>query len=310
MIINKKHSLHPRNLHQGRYNFKELISACPELKKYVKDDTINFADPNAVKLLNKAILDFFYGVKYWDIPPLHLCPPIPGRADYIHYAADLLSKNNHGIIPRGKNISVLDIGIGANCVYPLIGAHQYGWSFIGTDIDSKSLASVKKILDSNPFHANLIQTRLQPIPSNIFTNIIQPNEKFDLTICNPPFHTSKEEANAGTNRKITNLGLDKKSKTLLNFGGKSNELWCPGGEAGFIKTMIEESIYFSKNCLWFSSLVSKKENLSTIYGELKRANVAEVETFEMGQGQKISRFVAWSFQSNIEQTKWRNEKWI
>jgi 23S rRNA (adenine1618-N6)-methyltransferase len=43
-------------------------------------------------------------------------PSIPGRADYIHYIADLLAESNNGIIPRSWDQG-LDIGIGANCIY-------------------------------------------------------------------------------------------------------------------------------------------------------------------------------------------------
>jgi 23S rRNA (adenine1618-N6)-methyltransferase len=123
----KKNNLHPRNLHQGRYNFKELIQSSPELKRFIiinkfsNEETIDFANPEAVKSLNKAILKYFYKIQDWEIPANYLCPPIPGRADYLHYAADLLSSLNSEIIPRGKNIRILDIGTGANCVYPLIG---------------------------------------------------------------------------------------------------------------------------------------------------------------------------------------------
>lgn len=310
-----KHTLHPRNLHHGRYNFKELLVSCPELKKYItlnkfnNEDTINFADPEAVKFLNKAILKYFYKITDWDIPPNYLCPPIPGRADYIHYAADLLSEVNSGTIPCGKKICVLDIGIGANGVYPLIGNHQYGWSFVGSDIDTTSLASVKKIINANPNLAEFIELRHQISFKNIFPNIILADEKFDLTMCNPPFHASLAEARAGTKRKIQNLGTIKDKKTVLNFGGQNVELWCQGGESAFIKKMIEESVSFSKNCLWFTTLVSKKESLSGVYGELKRANVSEIKTIEMAQGQKISRFVAWTFHSPSERITWGKERW-
>lgn len=300
-------NLHIRNLHQGRYNFNELIASCPELQKYIiinsfnKENTIDFSNPDSVKFLNKAILKHFYNISDWDIPPNYLCPPIPGRADYIHYVADL--------IPDGKNIRVLDIGTGANCVYPLIGNHQYGWSFVGSDIDSTSLNSAKKIINANPSLKNSINFRQQTNPKNIFSNIILKDEKFDLSICNPPFHASLAEAKAGTKRKLKNLGLDKKNNAELNFGGQNLELWYPGGEAAFIKKMIEESLLFKENCLWYTTLVSKKESLSGIYGELKRNGALEVKTIEMAQGQKISRFVAWTFLNSNQQAEWRKSRW-
>ncbi|RTY85461.1 DUF890 domain-containing protein, partial [Staphylococcus aureus] len=92
----QKSELHVRNLHRSRYDFPQLIKTCPELAPFVRlnpynDLSIDFSDPQAVKMLNKALLKHFYGIQYWDIPQDFLCPPIPGRADYIHYLADLLS---------------------------------------------------------------------------------------------------------------------------------------------------------------------------------------------------------------------------
>ena len=59
--------------------------------------------------------------------------------------------------------------------------------------------------------------------------------------------------------------------------------------------MIQESKEFAKSVKWFSSLVSKKSNLNAIYDALREAKVKEVKTIPMGQGQKISRIVAWTF---------------
>ncbi|MEI8048680.1 MAG: RlmF-related methyltransferase, partial [Bacteroidota bacterium] len=140
----EKSKMHPRNKHRERYDFKQLIGSCPELAEFVRpnvydDDSIDFFDPEAVKMLNKALLKHYYDLGYWDIPKNYLCPPIPGRADYIHHIADLLGSKNKGQIPTGEKIKCLDIGVGANCVYPVIGNKEYGWSFIGCDIDAVSI---------------------------------------------------------------------------------------------------------------------------------------------------------------------------
>jgi 23S rRNA (adenine1618-N6)-methyltransferase len=296
----EKTNLHPRNPHRYRYDFKALVEACPELLSFVfinkyESQTIDFANPNAVKMLNKAILQHFYAISYWDIPPHYLCPPIPGRADYIHYVADLLASSNKGIIPQGKTIKVFDIGIGANCVYPIIGTHEYGWDFVGSDIDPVAIQSTQNIIQNNPTISDKIEVRLQISPDHFFKGIIQPDEVFDVSICNPPFHASLEEATTGTQRKIKNLGGKKSPKPTLNFGGQNAELWCEGGEENFIKKMIEESAMMPHKCRWFTTLVSKKEHLPSIYQALKRVKAYEVKTIDMAQGQKISRIVAWRF---------------
>ena len=298
---NTKPKLHPRNPHRKRYDFKKLIESCKELAPFViKNDfgheSINFFDPKAVKMLNSALLKHFYEIGFWEIPPQYLCPPIPGRADYIHHIADLLGASNNGEIPTGEQVKCLDIGVGANCVYPIIGNKTYGWKFVGSDIDPKSANAAKKIADSNPSLKDKIEIRFQKNKKNTFRGIIKQGEQFDLTICNPPFHTSLEEATRGTNRKLKNLTDKKSTETVLNFGGQNNELWTKGGEKLFIKTMIQESKDFAKSVKWFSTLVSKKANLNAIYDALQKVKAKEVKTIPMGQGQKTSRIVAWTFQ--------------
>lgn len=277
-----KAELHPRNPHRGLYDFKKLISACPDLTQFVTfnqfgNESIDFANPHAVKALNKAILMLHYNI-VWDIPDGYLCPPIPGRADYIHHVADLV---------EGKNIRVLDIGTGANCIYPLIGYKSYGWSFVGTDIDPKAISIAEKNIKANNLD-KVITLRLQANPKNIFEGVVDKNESFDISMCNPPFHTSASEARAGTMRKNKNL-----KTSGLNFGGKSNELWCEGGEAAFITQMIKESV--NVTCKWFTTLVSKESNLHGIYKALEKIKPTQVRTLDMGQGQKKSRIIAWTF---------------
>ena len=307
-------TLHPRNFHNDRYDFSTLIKSQNDLKEFVKpnkygDLSIDFANSNAVIALNKALLSHFYGIKNWEIPKGYLCPPIPGRADYIHHIADLLALSNNGKIPKGKTIKGLDVGVGANCIYPIIGVSIYGWQFLGSDIEKVSIESVLKIIDSNEILKENITIKQQENPSNIFVNIINKDEKYDFTLCNPPFHKSLEEALAGNKRKVQNLTKQKNTKSALNFGGKNNELWCEGGEIAFIKNMIKESLKFPKNCLWFTTLVSKKENLPFIYKSLKDIKAVEVKTIEMAHGQKISRIVAWTFLSKDEQKTWA-KNWV
>lgn len=309
MTQTNKKTLHERNFHNDRYDFKALIQSEPSLNEFVKpnkygDLSIDFANPQAVIALNKALLSFFYGIKNWSIPSDYLCPPIPGRSDYIHHIADLLAASNGGKIPKGSNIKGLDVGIGANCIYPIVGVSVYGWSFTGSDIDEVALKSAQNIIDSNESLKENITVKLQTNSKNIFKNIISKEDKFHFTLCNPPFHKSQKDAIAGNTRKIQNLTKQVVSKAALNFGGKNNELWCEGGEVAFIKKMIKESKEFSQNCLWFTTLVSRKENLDFIYDALEDIDVLEYKTINMAHGQKISRVLAWTFLTQDEQKAW------
>ena len=305
-----KQKLHPRNLDNSGYHFDQLINSCPELATFVftnphKIQTIDFANPEAVKTLNKALLAFHYGIQNWNIPKNYLCPPIPGRADYIHYIADLLAASNNGSIPQGETVQGLDIGIGANCIYPIIGNGSYGWSFVGTDIDENAIQNCKKIIQNNSKLIDAISLQLQTESRFIFKNIITPEDKFAFTVCNPPFHKSEEEANKGTLRKISNLKQQKTKKVALNFGGQNGELWCDGGELRFITQMIYESVKYTMNCMWFTTLVSKKENLASIYKTLNKVNAVQIKTIDMAQGQKTSRFVAWTFMTLEQRKNWQ-----
>lgn len=316
----KKIQLHPRNKHSGNYDFDALVAETPSLEAYVKlnnfkQKTIDFQNPKAVKEFNKALLKKHYDIDYWDIPQNYLCPPIPGRVDYIHHLADLLASRNPkkhpsggGVVPNGEKIKILDIGVGANCIYPILGAVEHDWSFVATDISMNSLRAAENIINKNENLKGKIELRIQAKPKNIFKAIIGEKEYFEATICNPPFHTSKEEAAKGSLKKQENLGV-KQEKLVLNFGGQHNELWCDGGEVRFIKTMIIESKSFEKNCFWFTTLVSKESNLTSVYQMLKKAGVAEHKTIKMAQGNKISRMVAWTFLDKKAQEDWAKKHW-
>ncbi|WP_299103387.1 23S rRNA (adenine(1618)-N(6))-methyltransferase RlmF [uncultured Winogradskyella sp.] len=308
-----KTELHPRSKHRERYNFKKLIKSSPELAAYVApnkygDESIDFFNPAAVKALNKALLIHHYKLQYWDIPQHYLCPPIPGRADYIHNIADLL-QGNQPEIPQGIHIKGLDIGVGANCIYPIIGNHEYGWSFIGSDTDENAITSAKDIEQKNRRLKSTLEIRRQEKSNDFFYNILKPEEKVDFTMCNPPFHASLDDAQKASLKKLKNLKGKRPSKALLNFGGQQNELWTKGGEARFVKDMIYESKHFGKQCFWFTSLISKEATLKPTYKILQKVDATDVKTIEMGQGNKISRFVAWTFLTKKEQKDWIAERW-
>ena len=297
----EKSALHPRNLHRGRYDFRQLIRCAPDLAQFVAmneygDESIDFADPSAVKALNRALLAHYYGVTGWDIPAQYLCPPIPGRSDYLHYLADLLAEGNGGVIPRGTALRVLDVGIGANCIYPLIGHAMYGWQFVGTDIDPVAISNAQRIVEANSL-GKAIELRLQASPAMTFSGVLKPGESFDLSMCNPPFHASLNEARVGTQRKWQNLGKAGASNETptLNFGGQGMELCCAGGEEAFVSRMVEDSARHRGSCRWFTTLISKSASLPSVYRALKNARARDVRTIEVAQGQKKSRIVVWTF---------------
>ena len=303
-MTSHKPGLHPRNRHRSRYDMKALCLSCPELQGFIVqtpagEPSVNFADPLAVKTLNKALLAHFYGVTHWDIPDGFLCPPVPGRADYVHHLADLLADDNGGVVP--KQATVLDIGTGANLIYPLIGAHEYQWRFTGSEIGAEAFASAQAIINANPGLSRAVRLRRQKDPAAIFNGIIHKNEQYDATLCNPPFHDSAASARAGSERKRRNLGQAEDG--ALNFGGQQQELWCEGGEVAFILRMIAESKGFGRQVKWFTTLVSRGDNLPPLYRALTDVGAVKVVKKEMAQGQKQSRFIAWTFMDDNKRRK-------
>jgi len=299
---NNSGNLHPNNKHQQGYNFSELCEVYTDLKAFVfvneyGTETIDFANPKAVKAINTALLFKYYNLTFWEFPDDNLCPPIPGRVDYIHYLADLLKASE-----IHEHAKILDIGTGANCIYPLLGNAEYTWSFVGTDIDKKSLDRAEKILKKNNL-SEFITLKHQKDSAQIFSGILDDTDKFSATVCNPPFYRSQEEAMQANSRKMEGLGNTDSGR---NFSGKQQELWYKGGEKAFIHTYLYESSKFKNQCFWFTTLVSKKENAESMYDSLKKLGATEIKTIPMHQGNKVTRVVAWTFLTKNEQKDWKS----
>lgn len=313
-----KTRLHPRNRHQGHYDLHALARAYPELTAHIiraaeGSHTLDFANPQAVTALNRALLLHQYGIREWAIPEGYLCPPVPGRADYIHALADLLGESHDGKIPTGEKLVGLDIGTGANLIYPLLGRVEYQWRFVGADIDSAALDNAARILAANPLLAPGVRLRHQPTSSRIFGGIVGTDEQFDFTLCNPPFHASQAEATSGSQRKWRNLGKGGKGSSgkapALNFGGQQNELMCDGGEAVFLSRMITDSAAIAGQVFWFTTLVSKAVNLPVLQQQLQTQQARDIRIIPMAQGQKHSRLLAWTYLDKKQRRAWRKARW-
>jgi len=292
-IIKTNPNFHPKNKHKSGYDLEALCITLPELKPFVFENkyqtiTIDFANPEAVKALNKALLFKHYGITFWEFSEENLCPPIPGRADYIHHIAHLLKT-----VEDKDNIKILDIGTGASCIYPLLGQAEYNWEFVGTDIDRASLKNAQKIIDKNNL-GHAIKLRYQEDSSEIFNGILDEEDRFAISICNPPFFNSEDEANQATSRKLKNLGKNT-DKIVRNFSGTNNELCYKGGEKAFLHTYLYESSLHKENCKWFTTLVSKKDLVKGMQKSLKKLGAKDVKVINMGQGNKVSRILAWTF---------------
>ena len=285
--------MHPRNRYRDGHDFGALAGYEPDLRAHLirtpdGRTSLNFSDPAAVRLLNRTLLRKDYGLRHWDLPAGHLLPPIPGRLDYVHVLADLIGG------ATGAEVHGLDIGTGAGLVYPILGFREYGWRMSGTDIDEESLRVAAAILKFNPsLRRGIGQPRQQPLTTQLFRDVIRPGERFDFTLCNPPFYASAEEAAAATRRKWAQL--TGRADATRNFGGRPNELWTPGGEAAFLRRMIAESVDFREQVGWFTTLVSQRGYLKAAGAQLEQVGARGVRMLPLSQGKKVRRVLAWRY---------------
>lgn len=309
---------HRRNKFNGNYDFTALIACESKLSKFIVKnksgcDSLDFSDPTAVKLLNSALLKSKYGLQFWDVPQGYLVPGVPGRLDYIHHIADLLSSGHavESTIPRGPLVQGLDIGTGSTAIYPTLGTCEYGWSFVGVDIDIVAIKSAEKIVEANSClkdRIRMIWTPQVQQNTNIFSILPSgPRVLYAFSMCNPPFHASVAKVEAGIQRKWNNLGLRNKiDNTIQNFGGVASELVCPGGELRFLTHMISSSGMecVHRSVIWFTSLVSKQSNIPILRRTLASMSpIKEVRVIDMSTGNKASRILAWTYFTAAERER-------
>ena len=92
-------------------------------------------------------------------------------------------------------------------------------------------------------------------------------------------------------RKSRNLG----NNAVRNFSGNNNELWYVGGEKAFLHTYLYESSLQPQKSKWFTSLVSKKDNIESLQSSSKKLGVKEFKVIPMQQGNKVTRIACWRF---------------
>ncbi len=290
--------MHKRNIHFKGYDLERISSVFPAIRAHLIRNpggklTVNFSDPVAVKILNQALLIVDYGLQYWDIPDDYLYPAVPGRADYIHCLADLLYQDKPYHLSKVNNLTILDIGTGANCIYPLLGNKIYNWNFVGSDISDKAIIHARQIILKNNLESN-ISIRKQPKQKNIFKHIVKKNDQFWACMCNPPFYKNAHEAQYANQRKNKNLNTAVK-ENLRNFGGYKKELVYPGGEVAFIMTMIHESKSYSTNIRWFTCLISNQKSLIPLEKKLNKIKAIDWKTLPLQQGNKKMRILVWKY---------------
>lgn len=133
-------TIHPNNKYSDNPpDFTLLASLYPSFQPFLQYSSsgyprIDWTDFNATRELTRVLLHHDHAINWW-IPDGQLCPTVPNRSNYIHWLQDLLSSQiipNSSFSNGGTQVRGFDIGTGANCIYPLLGASLIGWSFVGS----------------------------------------------------------------------------------------------------------------------------------------------------------------------------------
>ncbi|EFA81716.1 hypothetical protein PPL_05710 [Heterostelium album PN500] len=291
--------MHRDNIYKNNPpNFKLLAEKYPKFDKFIlnkneKIYNIDWKDPDAVRELTITLLDHDFGLKV-NLPFDYLCPMITSRLNYLLWIKDCYDRLAEQCFPLPKDSSdgnvssrvsqsrssvrAIDVGTGASCIYPLLGTRLFGWRFLATDIDSRSIEFARSNVERNQ-----LQREIQVIQVEkelILNNVIDEYSRYEISICNPPFFEDLKQTKL--NHKTTCTGAD-------------NELVTEGGELQFVKRMIKDSLILRSNIKLYSTLLGRKKNVESVLTMLRDNNINCYTTTELAQGNCSRWVVCWSF---------------
>ena len=274
-------------------DFLTLIKEFPELKKYIlkqnedneEEFQFDWSNNELSLLMDKSILNYYFNIKYYDIPKGFLIPPIPSRINYINLINSIIAKLIKDI--NIKNIIGIDIGTGANIIYPILGYSIYKWKFICTEINKEAYNNAKLILQKNNLENN-INIIKQNNKDNIFISILNRENKYLFSMCNPPYYNYENEI------KLE----DKKRDNEYNF----DEIYYKNGEYGFFQRYFEESICYKNNVFLYTILIGKKINAENIYDKLSSySDIIKIYNMQkILTGNNVRYIIYWSFFNNYK----------
>lgn len=250
---------------------------------------LDFKNPEAVRILTKCCLlkDFSLIV---ELPRNKLLPTLPLRLNYVHWIEDLL--DHSGL--TGK-VSGIDIGCGASCIYCLLAVRMNkGWKMFALEIDDDNVKFAKENVSTNCL-SDYIFVVNQEGNQSIFNKLFEhdPQQK-SFCMCNPPFFSSPEEVSNSENR----TGNRKRPRSQ-NSGTPSELIFEDGGELGFVRKILSESLQLKEKVQIYTTMLGCKKNVQQLINEIRKRNIESIATTEFIQG-KTSRWgVAWSFNHEL-----------
>ncbi|XP_029026010.1 RNA N6-adenosine-methyltransferase mettl16 [Betta splendens] len=289
MALNK--SMHPRNRYKDKPpDFAYLASKYPDFQQHVHTSlagrpVVNFKEPEAVRALTCTLLKEDFGLSI-EIPLERLIPTVPLRLNYIHWVEDLIDGQNQ---PRRG----IDIGTGASCIYPLLGATMNGWYFLATEVDDICFDYATKNVEQNNL-SDLIKVVKVPQKTLLMDALKEETEIiYDFCMCNPPFFANQLEA-----KGVNSRNSRRPPPSSVNTGGVT-EIMAEGGELEFVKRIIHDSLQLKKRLRWYSCMLGKKCSLAPLKEELRKQGVPKVAHTEFCQGRTMRWALAWSFCDDV-----------
>lgn len=289
MSLNK--SMHPRNRYKDKPpDFSYLASKYPDFQQHVHTSlagkpVVNFREPEAVRALTCTLLKEDFGLTI-EIPLERLIPTVPLRLNYIHWVEDLIDGQKQ---PRRG----IDIGTGASCIYPLLGATMNGWYFLATEVDDICFDYATKNVEQNNL-SDLVKVVKVPQKTLLMDALKEETEiVYDFCMCNPPFFANQLEA-----KGVNSRNSRRPPPSSVNTGGVT-EIMAEGGELEFVKRIIHDSLQLKKRLRWYSCMLGKKCSLAPLKEELRKQGVPKVTHTEFCQGRTMRWALAWSFYDDV-----------
>jgi 23S rRNA (adenine1618-N6)-methyltransferase len=248
---------------------------------------LDWKNPNTLLAITSALLHRDFGIDF-SLPDGFLCPPLPQRLSYLHWAADLLSlladakwqhsssnsdsdsdsKNQND---NNSNVVCLDVGIGASMVLSVLAVCVYGWRSVGSEINRRAVEAAEKLMEKNEKLQGKIVLRHVVDGKSVLDGVMTADDVFHVSVCNPPFFDSLAKTRLNPHRAASTV---------------SEELVCEGGEEKFIGRMIRESWQFRHQVGWFTTMLGKKSSLSPLQKairQLEGVQCVKTTIFEQGR---------------------------
>ncbi|KAH7026841.1 ribosomal RNA large subunit methyltransferase F-like protein, partial [Linnemannia elongata] len=291
--------MHPNNPYfNNPPNFVALAQLYPSLAPFVIVKTksesskgssgaetkgiINFQDPSALRELTYCLLKKDFSIDL-NIPLDSLCPPIPNRLNYVCWIEDLFDNEST------KEIHGIDMYWNGRILYL-----PSSWMLEEQELENggnrhrRSLHIVCRVQRQRNHLDNVIKI-IKNSSTNTFPAILfkDREQRYDFCMCNPPFYKDEQD--------IQDSLEGKEGQPSAICKGTTNEMITTGGEAQFVKQMVDESIIHGQRIRWYTSMLGKRGSIDTVIAYLKEKKILNYTLTTFRQGRTSRWAIAWSY---------------